>query len=134
LNGVVIVSTPQFVALADAKKGVGMFQLPSINVPVLGIVENMSYFSPPDEPEKRYYIFGKDGAKKLAEELEVPLLGEIPLLQRICESGDSGKPAVLHQDDTPQAIAYMEMARKVAQQVSIQNAKEPIVKVADVKW
>jgi ATP-binding protein involved in chromosome partitioning len=133
LNGVVIVSTPQFVALADAKKGVGMFQLPSINVPVLGIVENMSYFSPPDEPEKRYYIFGKDGAKKLAEELEVPLLGEIPLLQRICESGDSGKPAVL-QDDTPQAIAYMEMARKVAQQVSIQNAKEPIVKVADVKW
>jgi ATP-binding protein involved in chromosome partitioning len=133
LNGVVIVSTPQFVALADAKKGVGMFQAPSIDVPVLGIVENMSYFSPPDEPEKRYYIFGKDGAKKLAEELEVPLLGEIPLVQSIRESGDSGNPAVL-QDNTPQAIAYMEMARKVAQQVSIQNAKEPIVKVADVKW
>jgi ATP-binding protein involved in chromosome partitioning len=133
LNGVVIVSTPQFVALADAKKGVGMFQLPSINVPVLGIVENMSYFSPPEEPEKRYHIFGKDGAKKLAEELEVPLLGEIPLVQGICESGDSGTPAVL-QDNTPQAIAYMEMARKVAQQVSIQNAKEPKVKVADVKW
>ncbi|MFB0904721.1 MAG: Mrp/NBP35 family ATP-binding protein [Nonlabens sp.] len=133
LNGVVIVSTPQFVALADAKKGVGMFQLPSINVPVLGIVENMSYFSPPEEPEKRYHIFGKDGAKKLAEELEVPLLGEIPLVQSICESGDSGTPAVL-QDNTPQAIAYMEMARKVAQQVSIQNAKEPKVKVADVKW
>jgi ATP-binding protein involved in chromosome partitioning len=133
LNGVVIVSTPQFVALADARKGVGMFQLPSINVPVLGIVENMSYFSPPEEPEKRYHIFGKDGAKKLAEELEVPLLGEIPLVQGICESGDSGTPAVL-QDNTPQAIAYMEMARKVAQQVSIQNAKEPKVKVADVKW
>jgi ATP-binding protein involved in chromosome partitioning len=133
LNGVVIVSTPQFVALADAKKGVGMFQAPSIDVPVLGIVENMSYFSPPDEPEKRYYIFGKDGAKKLAEELKVPLLGEIPLVQSIRESGDSGNPAVL-QDNTPQAIAYMEMARKVAQQVSIQNAKEPIVKVADVKW
>ena len=133
LNGVVIVSTPQFVALADAKKGVGMFQLPSINVPVLGIVENMSYFSPPDEPEKRYYIFGEDGAKKLAEELEVPLLGEIPLVQSICESGDSGHPAVL-QDNTPQAIAYMEMARNVAQQVSIQNAKVPIAKVADVKW
>ena len=133
LNGVVIVSTPQFVALADAKKGVGMFQLPSINVPVLGIVENMAYFSPPDEPEKRYHIFGKDGAKKLAEELGVPLLGEIPLVQSICESGDSGRPAVL-QDNTPQAIAYMEMARKVAQQVSIQNAKVPIAKVADVKW
>ncbi|MFT4664987.1 MAG: ATP-binding protein involved in chromosome partitioning [Ulvibacter sp.] len=133
LNGVVIVSTPQFVALADAKKGVGMFQLPSINVPVLGIVENMAYFSPPDEPEKRYYIFGEDGAKKLAEELEVPLLGEIPLVQSICEAGDAGRPAVM-QDNTPQAIAYMEMAKKVAQQVSIQNAKEPIVKVADVKW
>lgn len=132
LNGVVIVSTPQFVALADAKKGVGMFQLPSINVPVLGIVENMAYFSPPDEPEKRYYIFGKDGAKKLAEELEVPLLGEIPLVQNICESGDLGRPAVL-QENTPQAIAYMEMARKVAQQVSIQNAKAT-AQVADVKW
>jgi ATP-binding protein involved in chromosome partitioning len=133
LNGVVIVSTPQFVALADAKKGVGMFQLPSINVPVLGIVENMAYFSPPDEPEKRYHIFGKDGAKKLAEELDVPLLGEIPLVQSICESGDSGHPAVL-RENTPQAVAYMDMARKVAQQVSIQNAKVPKAKVADVKW
>jgi ATP-binding protein involved in chromosome partitioning len=132
LNGVVIVSTPQFVALADAKKGVGMFQLPSINVPVLGIVENMAYFNPPDEPEKRYYIFGKDGAKKLAEDLEVPLLGEIPLVQNICESGDLGRPAVL-QENTPQAIAYMEMARKVAQQVSIQNAKST-AQVADIKW
>ncbi|TXD50238.1 MULTISPECIES: Mrp/NBP35 family ATP-binding protein [unclassified Polaribacter] len=132
LNGVVIVSTPQFVALSDAQKGVGMFQMPSINVPVLGIVENMAYFSPPDTPEKKYYIFGKDGAKKLAAELEVPLLGEIPLVQSICESGDSGQPAVL-QDDTPQAIAYLEMARKVAQQVSIQNAKAS-AQVADVKW
>ncbi len=133
LNGVVIVSTPQFVALADAKKGVGMFQLPAINVPVLGIVENMSYFSPPDQPDKKYYIFGKDGAKKLAEELGVPLLGEIPLVQSICEAGDAGRPAVM-QDNTPQAIAYMEMASKVAQQVSIQNAKVPIAQVADVKW
>ncbi len=133
LNGVVIVSTPQLVALADAKKGVGMFQLPSINVPVLGIVENMAYFSPPDQPDKKYYIFGKDGAKKLAEELGVPLLGEIPLIQSICAAGDAGRPAVM-QDGTPQAIAYMEMARKVAQQVSIQNAKVPNAKVADVKW
>jgi len=133
LNGVIIVSTPQFVALADAKKGVGMFQLPAINVPVLGIVENMSYFSPPDQPENRYYIFGRDGAKNLAADLGVPLLGEIPLVQSICEAGDAGRPAVL-QETTPQAIAYMEMARKVAQQVSIQNAKVPIAKVADVKW
>jgi len=133
LSGVVIVSTPQFVALADAKKGVGMFQMPAINVPVLGIVENMSYFSPPDQPDKRYYIFGKDGAKNLAAELGVPLLGEIPLVQSICEAGDAGCPAVM-QDNTPQAIAYMEMASKVAQQVSIQNAKVPIAQVADVKW
>ncbi len=133
LTGVVIVSTPQFVALADARKGVGMFQLPSINVPVLGIVENMSYFSPPDQPDKKYYIFGKDGAKNLAEELGVPLLGEIPLVQSICEAGDAGRPAVM-QDNTPQSIAYMEMAKKVAQQVSIQNAKVPIAQAADVKW
>ena len=106
LNGVVIVSTPQFVALADAKKGVGMFQLPSINAPVLGIVENMSYFSPLEEPEKKHHLFGKEGAKKLAEELNVPLIGEIPVVQSICEAGDTGRPAVL-QDNTPQAIAYM---------------------------
>ena len=133
LTGVVIVSTPQLVALADAKKGVGMFQMPAINVPVLGIVENMSYFSPPDMPNNKYYIFGKDGAKNLAEDLGVPLLGEIPLVQSICEAGDAGRPAVM-QENTPQAIAYMEMASKVAQQVSIQNAKVPIAQVADVKW
>jgi len=131
LNGVVIVSTPQLVALADAKKGVGMFKLPSINVPVLGIVENMSYFTPPELPNNKYYIFGKDGAKKLAEELGVPLLGEIPLVQSICEAGDAGRPAVM-QETTPQAIAFMEMASKVAQQLSIQNAKTPIAQVANV--
>ncbi|MES2138773.1 MAG: Mrp/NBP35 family ATP-binding protein [Bacteroidota bacterium] len=131
LNGVVIVSTPQLVALADAKKGVGMFKLPSINVPVLGIVENMSYFTPPELPNNKYYIFGKDGAKKLAEELEVPLLGEIPLVQSICEAGDAGRPAVM-QETTPQAIAFMEMASKVAQQLSIQNAKTPVAQVANV--
>lgn len=123
LNGVVIVSTPQNVALADAKKGVGMFQLPSVNVPVLGIVENMAYFTPPELPNNKYYIFGKDGAKKLAEELEVPLLGEIPLVQSVCEAGDAGRPAVL-QETTPQAIAFMEMAKNVAQQLSITNAQK----------
>ncbi len=123
LNGVVIVSTPQNVALADAKKGVGMFQLPSINVPVLGIVENMSYFTPPELPNNKYYIFGKDGAKNLAEELGVPLLGEIPLVQSICEAGDAGRPAVM-QENTAQAIAFMEMAQNVAQQVSIMNARK----------
>ncbi len=131
LNGVVIVSTPQMVALADAKKGVGMFQVPSINVPILGIVENMSYFSPPELPNNKYYIFGKDGAKKLAEDMGIPLLGEIPLVQSICEASDAGRPAVL-QDNTPQAIAFMEMASKVAQQLSIQNAKVTAPQPADV--
>ncbi len=131
INGVVIVSTPQMVALADARKGVGMFRVPAINVPVLGIVENMSYFTPPELPNNKYYIFGKDGAKKLAEELGVPLLGEIPLVQSICESGDEGRPAIL-QENTPQAIAFMEMATKVAQQLSIQNAKIPVAQVANV--
>lgn len=122
LNGVVIVTTPQKVALADAQKGVGMFQMPSINVPVLGIVENMAYFTPSELPNNKYYIFGKDGGKALAEKIGVPLLGEIPLVQSICDAGDAGRPAVM-QDNTPQAIAFMEMASNIAQQVSIVNAK-----------
>src|SRR3989344_7088622 len=126
LNGVVIVSTPQNVALADAQKGVGMFQMASINVPVLGIVENMAYFTPTELPNNKYYIFGKDGAKTLAEKLGVPLLGEIPLVQSICEAGDAGRPAVL-QESTPQALAFMEMASKIAQQVSIVNSQRELV-------
>ncbi|CAN5339044.1 Mrp/NBP35 family ATP-binding protein [soil metagenome] len=126
LNGVVIVSTPQNVALADAQKGVAMFQMASINVPVLGIVENMAYFTPAELPNNKYYIFGKDGAKTLAEKLNVPLLGEIPLVQSICEAGDAGRPAVL-QENTPQAIAFMEMASKIAQQVSIVNSQRELV-------
>lgn len=127
LNGVVIVSTPQNVALADAQKGVGMFQMASINVPVLGIVENMAYFTPAELPNNKYYIFGKDGAKTLAEKLGVPLLGEIPLVQSICEAGDAGRPAVL-QESTPQALAFMEMASKIAQQVSIVNSQRGVEK------
>jgi ATP-binding protein involved in chromosome partitioning len=123
ISGAVIVSTPQNVALADAQKGVGMFQMPQINVPVLGIVENMAYFSPAELPNNKYYIFGKDGAKALAEKMNVPLLGEIPLVQSICEAGDAGRPAVLQQN-TPQAIAFMEMASNIAQQVSMVNAKK----------
>ncbi len=121
LTGVVIVSTPQQVALADARKGVSMFQLPTINVPVLGIVENMAYFSPAELPDNKYYIFGKNGAKNLAEELNVPLLGQIPLVQSICEAGDAGRPVVL-QENTPQALAFIELAQNVAQQIAIKNA------------
>jgi ATP-binding protein involved in chromosome partitioning len=121
ISGAVIVSTPQQVALADAQKGVGMFQLPQINVPVLGIVENMAYFTPAELPQNKYYIFGNGGAKALAEKLNVPLLGEIPIVQSICEAGDAGRPAVL-QANTPQALAFMQMASNVAQQVSVVNA------------
>jgi len=126
ITGAIIVSTPQAIALADAEKGVGMFQLEQINVPILGIVENMAYFTPAELPENKYYIFGKDGAKKLAEKLNVPLLGQIPLVQSICEAGDAGRPAVL-QENTPQALAFMEMASSVAQQVSIVNNKKELV-------
>ncbi len=120
LTGVIIVSTPQQVALADAQKGVGMFRLPSINVPVLGIVENMAYFTPAELPANKYFIFGKDGARNLAEKLDVPLLGQIPLVQSICEAGDAGRPAVM-QESTPQAMAFLALAKQVAQQIAIQN-------------
>lgn len=121
LTGVVIVSTPQSVALADAKKGVAMFRMPAINVPVLGIVENMAWFTPAELPENKYFIFGREGATRLAEDLDIPLLGQIPLVQSICEAGDAGRPAVL-QRDTPQALAFLEVAGNVAQQVAIVNS------------
>ncbi|MBL7883100.1 MAG: Mrp/NBP35 family ATP-binding protein [Bacteroidia bacterium] len=123
LSGVVIVSTPQNVALADAQKGIGMFQLPQINVPIIGIVENMAYFTPAELPNNKYYIFGNGGAKALAEKLNVTLLGEIPLVQSICEAGDAGRPAVM-QENTPQALAFMQLASNIAQQVSIINANK----------
>jgi len=127
VTGAVIVSTPQNVALADAKKAVAMFKMPAINVPVLGIVENMAYFSPPELPENKYYIFGREGATRLAETLEIPLLGEIPLVESICEAGDVGRPAVL-QKNTQQALAFLEMAGNIAQQVAIRNSiiKAPV--------
>jgi ATP-binding protein involved in chromosome partitioning len=112
LIGAIIVSTPQKVALADAQKGAAMFRLPSVNVPILGIVENMSWFTPAELPENKYFIFGKNGAKNLAEKLNVPLLGEIPLVQSICEAGDVGRPVVM-QETTPQALAFRELARNL---------------------
>lgn len=121
VTGAVVVSTPQAVALADAQKGVAMFQMPSINVPVLGIVENMAWFTPAELPENKYYIFGKEGASHLAEKLNLPLLGQIPLVQTIREGGDVGYPVVL-QETSPSAMAFMELAKKVAQQVAIVNA------------
>lgn len=123
ITGAVIVSTPQNVALADVRKSIAMFQQKTVNVPILGIVENMAYFTPAELPANKYFIFGKDGAKNLAEELQVPFLGQIPLVQSICEAGDVGRPAVL-QENTPQAIAFSELAGNLVQQVSIANAKK----------
>ena len=121
LTGAIIVTTPQLVALADAEKAVSMFQIPSINVPVLGIVENMSYFTPAELPDNKYYLFGKDGGKQMAEKLNVPLLAQLPLVQSIREAGDSGRPAGL-QENTPVSKAFLQLAMNVAQQVALKNA------------
>ena len=124
ITGSVVISTPQNVALADAKKGVAMFQQDSINVPVLGIIENMSYFIPEELPENKYYIFGKDGAKNLAEDLQVPFLGDIPLVQSIREAGDIGRPAAL-QNGSPLELAFENLTRKVVQEVVTRHTALP---------
>jgi ATP-binding protein involved in chromosome partitioning len=124
ITGAVVVSTPQNVALADARKGVAMFQQENIQVPVLGMVENMAYFTPEELPNNKYYIFGKEGAKNLAEDLEVPFLGEIPLVQSIRESGDVGHPAAL-QTDTPVARSFEEVTRNVVAQTVFRNDNLP---------
>jgi ATP-binding protein involved in chromosome partitioning len=124
VTGAVIVSTPQEVALADARKGVAMFQQEAINVPVLGIVENMAYFTPQELPNNKYYIFGKEGARHLAEDLKVPFLGEIPLVQSIREAGDVGRPAAL-QTATPIEIAFEDLTKNIVQEVVNRNEYLP---------
>lgn len=129
VTGAVVVSTPQKVALIDARKAVGMFKLSQINVPVLGFIENMAYFTPDELPNNKYYIFGKDGLKELAAKEGLPLLGEIPLVQSVREAGDVGRPAVL-QENTPQSKAFLAFADKVIEQVELRNkAMEPTKKV-----
>jgi ATP-binding protein involved in chromosome partitioning len=120
ITGAVVVSTPQAVALADARKGVSMFMADSINVPVLGIIENMAYFIPEELPENKYYIFGKEGAKNLSEDLKVPFLGEVPLVQSIREAGDYGRPAALQTDSTLE-IVFEEIARNVVEETVKRN-------------
>jgi ATP-binding protein involved in chromosome partitioning len=127
VTGAVIVTTPQKVALADANKGLAMFKQPQINVPILGIVENMAYFTPEELPNNQYYIFGKDGGKNLSEKYNVPLLGQIPLVQSIRESGDSGLPAVLKEG--PVGKAFMDLAEALARQIAIRNAQPDTVRV-----
>lgn len=124
ITGAVVVSTPQNVALADAKKGVAMFQQETINVPVLGIVENMAYFTPEELPDNKYYIFGKEGAKMLAEDLNVPFLGQVPLVQSIREAGDIGHPAAL-QEGTPLSEAFEKLTQNVVQETVERNSSLP---------
>ena len=124
VTGAVVVSTPQEIALADARKGVAMFQQEAINVPVLGIVENMAYFTPAELPNNKYYIFGENGAKNLAEDIEVPFLGEVPLVQSIREAGDVGRPAAL-QTATPIEGAFEELTKNVVQELVARNTELP---------
>ncbi|MDE0986423.1 MAG: Mrp/NBP35 family ATP-binding protein [Schleiferiaceae bacterium] len=131
VTGAVIVSTPQKVALADARKGVAMFKMEQINVPVLGILENMSYFSPPEHPEKKYYLFGKEGAQKLAKTMEVPFLGELPLIQSIREAGDVGRPAAL-QEGTNIPLAFDEIARNIVSEVAKRNKDLPPTEIVRI--
>ena len=123
ISGAVVVTTPQNVASADTRKGVRMFLMEGMKVPLLGVIENMAYFTPEELPNNKYYIFGsKNGGKRLAEEFDIPFLGEIPLIQSISDAGDDGKPAVL-QNDHLTAKLFVKLAEQVAQQVAIQNAK-----------
>jgi ATP-binding protein involved in chromosome partitioning len=120
ITGAIVVTTPQEVALADARKGVHMFMGEKVNVPVLGIIENMAWFTPAELPENKYYIFGKEGGKRLAEELNVPLLGQIPLVQSIREGGDAGRPVAFNTDSI-MALAFTELAHNVVNRVNFRN-------------
>ena len=131
VTGAVIVSTPQNIALADAKKGVAMFKQENINVPVLGIVENMSYFTPAELPDNKYYIFGKDGAKELAEDLNTKFLGEVPLVQSVREAGDVGRPAAL-QEGTPIEKAFTEITQNMLTQLLKRNEELPETEIVRI--
>jgi ATP-binding protein involved in chromosome partitioning len=132
VTGAIVITTPQDVALADAIKGISMFRSDKINVPVLGLVENMAWFTPAELPSSKYYIFGRDGGKKLAEKMNVPLLGQIPLVQSICEGSDQGKPVAL--DDSVTGIAFMELAAILVENVEIRNKEQrPTVKLKITK-
>lgn len=131
VTGAIIISTPQDVALADAVKAISMFQSDKIEIPILGFVENMAWFTPEELPNNKYYIFGKEGCKKLAEEKNIPLLGQIPLVQSIREGGDSGKPIVLNEN-SPSAKAFVELARKLISEIEHRNSQLPPTKKVEI--
>lgn len=128
ITGAVIVSTPQKVALADARKGIDMYRNDKVNVPILGLVENMAWFTPAELPENRYYLFGKDGCKQLAEEMGCPLLAQLPIVQSVCESGDAGTPAVLHTD-TVMAQSFLTLAQAVVTVTNRRNKELPKTRI-----
>ena len=131
ITGAVIVSTPQNVALADARKGIDMYRNDKVNVPILGLVENMAWFTPAELPEARYYLFGREGVKRLAEEMQVPLLGQIPIVQSICESGDEGEPIAVHAD-SPVGNAFRQLARAVAAETERRNEQLPPTSIVEM--
>jgi ATP-binding protein involved in chromosome partitioning len=131
ITGAIVVTTPQEVALADARKGISMFRGEKVNVPILGLVENMAWFTPAELPENKYYIFGRDGGKNLAEQLNIPLLGQIPIMQSIRESGDSGDPAACDPESVI-GVAFSELAQNVVKQVEIRNSILPETKKVEV--
>lgn len=132
VTGAIVVSTPQAVALADARKGINMFTNEKVNVPILGLVENMAWFTPAELPENKYYIFGKEGAKQLAEEMNVPLLGQIPIVQSICEGGDKGTPVALNEE-TITGQAFKKLAENVVEQVEYRNNEMAPTKIVEMK-
>jgi ATP-binding protein involved in chromosome partitioning len=131
VTGVIVVTTPQDVALADAKKGIAMFGQAQLKVPVIGLVENMSYFTPAELPDNKYYIFGKDGGKRLAEEYDIPFLGQIPLVQSIREGGDNGVP-VMMSDDEVSKKAFLDFAGNAVRSIAMLNANMRSEKVAEI--
>lgn len=132
ITGAVIVSTPQSVALADARKGIDMYRNDKVNIPILGLVENMAWFTPAELPQNKYYIFGKDGCKNLAKELNCPLLAQIPIVQSICENGDKGTPAA-SQVDTVTGQAFLSLAQSVVTVVNRRNKEQAPTKIVEVK-
>ena len=132
ITGAVIVSTPQQVALADARKGIDMYRNEKVNVPILGLVENMAWFTPAELPENRYYIFGREGCKQLAEELHVPLLAQIPIVQSICDSGDNGKPVALSSDSAT-GLAFINLAQAVVTVTNRRNREQAATQIVGMK-
>ena len=132
LQELLLSAPPQQVALADARKGINMYTNDKVNVPILGLVENMSWFTPAELPENKYFIFGKEGAKQLAEEMNMPLLGQIPIVQSICENGDKGTPAALNENSIT-GRAFIELAENVVKQTEKRNAEQAPTHIVEMK-